>query len=96
MKGSKGAIKPENKYSRFIKKSDTNNKKWIVQCKTCGKIYEQWQNNYYIGQDPCGCTTKVKSQRLYRTYFNMIHRCYREKQDDYPRYGGRGITVCDE
>lgn len=91
-----GKIKPENKYVRFIKKSDSNSRKLIVQCKICGNIYEQWQNNYYIEQDPCRCTTKVKNQRLYRTYFNMIHRCYREKQSDYSRYGGCGITVCDE
>lgn len=25
----------------------------------------------------------------------MLHRCYNEKLDRYPNYGGRGITVCD-
>ena len=26
----------------------------------------------------------------------MMDRCYREKAANYPRYGGRGITVCGE
>ena len=80
----------------ILYKSDNNPKKLVVQCKTCGNIYEQWKNNYYIEQDPCRCTTKVKNKRLYQSYFNMINRCYREAQEDYPRYGGIGITVCDE
>ena len=32
---------------------------------------------------------------LARTYRAMIDRCYNPKQDSYPHYGGRGITVCD-
>lgn len=34
--------------------------------------------------------------RLHRIWDNMKARCYRETSDDYPRYGKRGITVCDE
>jgi hypothetical protein len=26
----------------------------------------------------------------------MIHRCENPKRDNYPRYGGRGIYVCDQ
>lgn len=26
----------------------------------------------------------------------MISRCYRQDRPDYARYGGRGVTVCDE
>lgn len=93
--GHKGEIKLENKYTRFIQKSHIKGK-YIVQCKNCGKFYHQWLNNYYIEQDPCRCTTKILNKRLYRTFYNMIHRCYRKKQEDYPRYGGQGIRVCDE
>lgn len=31
----------------------------------------------------------------YNVYWKMIGRCYNEKSPSYPRYGGRGITVCD-
>ncbi len=34
--------------------------------------------------------------RLYRIWSNMKHRCYYEKHESYPEYGGRGITVCAE
>lgn len=33
--------------------------------------------------------------RLYRTWVNMIQRCENPKNPSYPRYGGRGIRVCD-
>ena len=55
----------------------------------------------------CGCLHKeiVKSTKTkhglhhtpeYKTWQNIKNRCYNAKQNDYPRYGGRGITVCDE
>lgn len=34
--------------------------------------------------------------RLYRIWFNMRCRCHKKDFVDYPRYGGRGIAVCDE
>ena len=32
----------------------------------------------------------------YGSYKSMIERCYREKNCNYKRYGGRGIEVCEE
>lgn len=32
----------------------------------------------------------------YRIWLAMKTRCYNQKRVDYPRYGARGITVCDE
>lgn len=31
----------------------------------------------------------------YRTWQSLKNRCYRIKNSDYSRYGGRGISVCD-
>lgn len=31
----------------------------------------------------------------YKAWSNMKSRCYRQKDISYPRYGGRGIKVCD-
>ena len=33
---------------------------------------------------------------LYRTWHDMKTRCYYKRSMKYPRYGGRGIQVCDE
>lgn len=38
---------------------------------------------------------RPKDHPLHRTYEGMIERCYYKKAARYPRYGGRGITVCD-
>lgn len=32
---------------------------------------------------------------LYRTWTGMMTRCYNVKNKDYPRWGGRGIKVCE-
>lgn len=34
--------------------------------------------------------------RLYRIYRGMWQRCYDKNANHYSRYGGRGITICDE
>lgn len=47
----------------------------------------------------CGCTiTKhgKKHTRLYNIWGGMKARCYRPTHKWYKRYGGRGITICDE
>lgn len=33
--------------------------------------------------------------RTYASYSAMMSRCYKEHVCQYPRYGGRGITVCE-
>lgn len=54
----------------------------------------------------CGCLRKeitaVNSfrhghsrDRLYKTWTGMKQRCYTETSQDYPDYGGRGVTVCE-
>jgi hypothetical protein len=55
----------------------------------------------------CGCYAKRKRtesitthgnshHRLYGVWCNMKNRCYNPNVKCYPRYGGRGIKVCDE
>lgn len=34
--------------------------------------------------------------KLYDVHFQMMRRCYNEECKDYPAYGARGITVCDD
>ena len=51
----------------------------------------------------CGCYLKSRitkhgcsSKASYNTWRAMIRRCNNIKDKDYPRYGARGITVCQE
>jgi len=41
-------------------------------------------------------THGMTGERVYDTWRSMKHRCENERSKDYPRYGGRGISVCDE
>ena len=43
-----------------------------------------------------GDCKKGEKSKLYRMWDNMMTRCYRRSYTGYHRYGGRGITVCDE
>lgn len=38
----------------------------------------------------------ARKDRLYRVWGSMKARCCNKNAPDYPRYGGRGITICDE
>jgi len=36
----------------------------------------------------------VKHNRVYRIWYQMIRRCYDQRNDNYNRYGAKGVTVC--
>jgi hypothetical protein len=42
-----------------------------------------------------GHTRHGKQSRTWRSWKSMMQRCYLKTAPDYPRYGGRGICVCD-
>lgn len=50
----------------------------------------------------CGCKNKKQNRkskehpRLYNIWKGMIYRCYKPTKSGYERYGGKGVTVCDE
>ena len=41
-------------------------------------------------------TGKRRHTKLYMLWSNIRYRCNNPKSKDYHKYGGRGITVCDE
>lgn len=88
--------------------SDKHNRAvWKCQC-DCGEVRVQYSGNLRSGLvNSCGClraernkernTTHGKSKnRLYCVWIDMKKRCYNPITHNYHRYGGRGITVCDE
>lgn len=59
------------------------------------------------GSKSCGClrdeiesaihsTHRKTKSRLYNVWSHMIQRCYNPSNTAYKRYGGRGVSVCDE
>lgn len=83
---------------------------WECLC-DCGNIKCVKASNLKRGKTrSCGCyATEVKAAegrrrkkhggfgtRLYRIYRGMWQRCYDKNVRQYSRYGGRGITICDE
>lgn len=80
---------------------------WKCQC-DCGNECSVRGSHLKSGQTrSCGCLNAevaskgnkvhgLSSSRLYNIWVNMRQRCYNPKNRAYDRYGGRGITVCDE
>jgi hypothetical protein len=57
---------------------------------SCGCLHQEG-NNYKHG-----ATRKGKIKRLWRIWYQMLHRCTNSKNQRYDLYGGRGIAVCME
>lgn len=78
-------------------KCDCGNEKEVVayrlfELKSCG-CYEK-ENLKKIGKN--NKTHGMTDTRLYHVYSNIHDRCYNPNYKYYHRYGGRGITVCEE
>ncbi len=77
--------------------------RWLCKC-DCGSLKETMGYNLQRGSTKsCGCYrresppnyTHGKSQTVeYRAWVMMNSRCYDVNCPPYPRYGGRGIHVC--
>ena len=57
----------------------------IVQCKTCRYKYTKVRTH--------GHRSVKNTSGAYKSWTNMKTRCYNKNHVDYPKYGGRGITV---
>lgn len=83
------------------------NATWICQC-DCGNACTVQSFNLRNGHTTsCGCYRKeftsknikthgMSRTRLYKEWLRIKERCSLETKDGYERYGGRGITVCQE
>lgn len=91
---------------------DKNTRKTYFVCECdCGKIKSVRADSLVCGAiRSCGCmkkeqdrinleanhSHKMSKTRLYEIWQCMKKRCYNPHDARYDRYGGRGITVCDE
>jgi len=79
---------------------------WLCRCE-CGEKPIVLSARLANGTtSSCGCLARdrwkasrtthgLSKHPLYTTWVGMHRRCYDEADDSYPRYGGRGIRVCD-
>lgn len=83
--------------------SGRKKRQWLCVC-TCGKQTLAMSEKLINGRKKsCGCFKdehkKKHNQygtRLYHIWNAMLQRCENSKTVRFDRYGGRGITVCDE
>lgn len=82
--------------------SKSGNAHWDCKC-SCGNIATVIGSKLRSGTTKsCGCARKSKiaqgfsKTRLYRIWSLMKKRCYRNENENFKHYGGRGIEVCDE
>lgn len=72
---------------------------WLCKC-DCGNERIVYGFGLKSGRSTnCGCAkTKhgMSKSKLYRVYTLMCQRCHAPYNDNYFRYGGRGIKVCSE
>lgn len=84
-------------------KTKAGNIRWICKCDCGNETAVLGENLRYGHTKSCGClhsevTTKHggSDSRLYTIWSLMKRRCLTKTASDYARYGGRGITVCEE
>ena len=88
---------------------ETENQRGYSICKCeCGITTKVRNDSLTSGKTTsCGCFSREVAKevhtshgdsnaRLYRIYKKMKARCYYQKNERYDRYGGRGISICDE
>ena len=78
---------------------------WLCRC-DCGEFRVVQEGNLRSGMArSCGCFKRDNARALYTThgathtplyrrYRTMVERCENPRNAKFPRYGGRGITVC--
>ncbi|AUR97265.1 hypothetical protein NVP1238A_16 [Vibrio phage 1.238.A._10N.261.52.F10] len=98
-----------NVYTRLTALSDTGRKTygqvWLFRCE-CGTVKEIVKSEVTGGKiRSCGClpnggrfkkTHGGTHDYTYVSWRSMLDRCYRESAENYPIYGGKGITVCPQ
>lgn len=89
---------------------NTHHTYFVCQC-DCGKVKSVRSDSLLCGAiQSCGCLHnevatenvqqnhkhKMSHTRPYEIWQGMKRRCYNPNDARYDRYGGRGITICDE
>lgn len=101
-----GKLTVISKDEDYIRPSGKREHRYLCRCE-CGREVTVIRSNLIRNTRSCGCskgkyisdskiTHGMSNSRLYQIWRNMKNRCYNPNVDRYDRYGGRGITICDE
>lgn len=98
------------RFGRLVVTGRVKNRKgytvWACMC-DCGTATETLGVSLASGNTlSCGCllsevrktasvTHAARRTKAYASWAHMRQRCGNKRDKDYPRYGGRGITVCE-
>lgn len=84
--------------------------KWLCKCDCGNEVIKTGKNLRQGITHSCGCLHKESlakrnkdnashrsgKTRLYGVWRGMKQRCLDSNRKEYPNYGGRGISICDE
>lgn len=95
------------RFGRMVALRYEGNRKWLCRC-DCGNEKVVFGLDLRQGKtQSCGCLQRErtseanrrhygKGTRLHNIWCGMKERCFNPNFERFHRYGGRGITVCDE
>lgn len=85
-----------------LERADNKGRYTVWRCRCdCGNVCVVTGNSLKSGRTKsCGCLHGQKhgmaDTDIYNTWISIKQRCFNPKTPNYNRYGGRGITICDE
>lgn len=68
----------------------------ICRTKSCGHLQRELGKDRGLSNRRHGDACGNSRTRLYRIWSGMKSHCYNKNSLQYSRYGGRGISICDE
>lgn len=90
-------------FTRYVGQDVHNHPVWEYVC-DCGTV-GQCTSGAIKGKTTCPDTAHrvsankthgLSNTREYVRWKQLRNRCFNKNDQDYPKYGGRGITICDE
>jgi hypothetical protein len=91
---------------RDVDRSTPGKPRWICRC-ACGTERSVCQWHLTHASNSCGCYNREQSSKAhkldertvdlpeYKIWSGIVQRCTNPKRENYPKYGGRGIKLCE-